>query len=34
MDYFGDLVSQSELDQLSNFDDTLELDAPGTDAAT
>ncbi|XP_064402353.1 SWI/SNF-related matrix-associated actin-dependent regulator of chromatin subfamily A-like protein 1 [Halichondria panicea] len=30
MDCFGDLVSKSEMDQLSNFDDTLELDTPGT----
>ena len=34
MSYFGDLVSNSELDQLSNFDDTLELDATDTDADT
>ncbi|XP_064401335.1 SWI/SNF-related matrix-associated actin-dependent regulator of chromatin subfamily A-like protein 1 isoform X1 [Halichondria panicea] len=30
MDCFRDLVSKSEMDQLSNFDDTLELDTPGT----
>lgn len=27
MDFFGDLVSESEMDVLGNFDDTVELDS-------
>ena len=30
MDCFRDLVFKSEMDQLLNFNDTLELDTPGT----